>query len=138
MAFFSEVVPQTLINRYLENSRNPIYSVELLGALVSILLWAKLFPHRYVVSYLDNEAAREALVKAWSQVDDANRIIKLYANEEVKFSGKPWFGRVPTHSHPADAPSRLQISDLISRGVEHHEFQWDMWLKDLMDEAHSH
>ena len=43
MAFFSEVVPQTLINRYLENSRNPIYSVELLGALVSILLWAKLF-----------------------------------------------------------------------------------------------
>ena len=133
LAFFSEIVPQKLIDRYLENSRNPIYSVQLLGALVSILLWAKLFPHRYVVSYLDNEAARAALIKAWSQVDDANRIIKLYVNEEVRFFWKPWFGRVPTHSNPADAPSRLDTSDLIARGVEHHEFQWDMWLKDLMD-----
>ena len=89
-----------------------------------------------MVSFLDNVSARAALIKAWSQVDDANRIKKLYVNEEVKFFCKPWFGRVPTHSNPADAPSRLQISDLISEGVEHHEFQWDMWLKDLMDEAH--
>ena len=125
LAFFSEVVPQKLLNKYLESSRDPIYLVELLGALVSILLWAKLFPHRYVVSYIDNEASRAALIKAWSQVDDANRIIKLYVNEEVNFFWEPWFGRVPTHSNPADAPSRFHISELISRGVEHHEFQWD-------------
>ena len=136
LAFFSEVVPQKLLNKYLESSRNPIYLVELLGALVSILLWAKLFPHRYVVSYIDNEASRAALIKAWSQVDDANRIIKLYVNEEVNSFWKPWFGRVPTHSNPADAPSRLQISELISRGVEHHEFRWDDWLNALMDDAH--
>ena len=46
LAFFSEIVPKKLLDRSLENSKNPIYSVELLGALVSILLWAKLFPHR--------------------------------------------------------------------------------------------
>ena len=136
LAFFSEVVPQKLLNKYLESSRNPIYLVELLGALVSILLWAKLFPHRYVVSYIDNEASRAALIKVWSQVDDANRIIKLYVDEEVTCFWKPWFGRVPTHSNPADAPSRLHISELISRGVEHHEFQWDDWLNALMDDAH--
>ena len=100
---------------------------------MSILLWAKLFPHRYVVSYIDNEAARAALVKAWSQVDDANRIIKLDVDEEVTFCWKPWFGRVPSHSNPADAPSRLYTSDLIAQGVEHHEFPWDTWMKDLMD-----
>ena len=68
IAFFSEIIPNKLLNRYLESSRNPIYSVELLGALVSIsiLLWARLFLHRYVVSYLGNEAARAALIKARS------------------------------------------------------------------------
>lgn len=46
--FFSEVVPQRPMDRYLETSRNLIYLVELLGALVAILLWAQTFPHRYV------------------------------------------------------------------------------------------
>ena len=61
LAFFSEIVPQNLLDKYLENSQNPIYSVELLGALVYILLWAKLFLHRYVVSYIDIMKLQEQL-----------------------------------------------------------------------------
>lgn len=136
LGFFSEVVPQRLMDRYLETSRNPIYLVELLGALVAILLWAQKFPHRYVVSYLDNEASKAALIKAWSNIDEANRIIKLYVDEELKRFWKPWFGRVPTHSNPADAPSRLHISDLVASGVERFHFDWNSILDTLVAPAH--
>ena len=103
---------------------------------MSILLWAKLFPHRYVVSYLDNEALKSALIKAWSHSDDANRIIKLYVDEELKSSWKPWFGRVPTHSNPADAPSRLDTSGLEGAGVRKFSFDWNSVTEQLIASAH--
>ena len=136
LGYFSEIVPKKILDKYLESSQNPIYVVELLGTLVAILLWAKHFPHRYVVSYLDNEASKSALIKAWSHFDDANRIIKLYVDEELKYFWKPWFGRVPTHSNPADAPSRLDTSSLDCQGVERFHFDWNIITETLVASAH--
>ena len=106
LAFFSELVPQKLIDRYLE----------ILATLfIQWSLWRLLYLFCFGLSFF-----------LTGMSDDANRIIKLYVNEEVKVFWKPWFGRVPAHSNPADAPSRLHTSDLIARGVEHHEVPWDV------------
>ena len=97
LGFFSEVVPIELM------------IVELLAALVALAVWGDAYPHRYVVNYIDNEASRSALIKAWSSVRYANNIIGNYVELERKSPWKPWFSRVASFSNPRDDPSRLKI-----------------------------
>ena len=61
------------------------------------------------MNYIDNEASRSALVKAWSSVKFANNILGKYVGLELKAAWKPWFSRVASFSNPSDDPSRLKI-----------------------------
>ena len=103
---------------YLQQSDNPIYLIELLAALIALKVWGRRFQQRFVVSFVDNEASRAALIKAWSDVPAANNILRLYVDDEMEHGWKPWFGRVPSHSNPADDPSRLIIDGLLKLNVE--------------------
>ena len=76
--FFSEVVPSSLMEAYLQTSKNPIYLIELLAVFVAIRLWGEACKHIFVVNFVDNEASRSALSKAWSDTSLANNIIRLY------------------------------------------------------------
>ena len=96
LGFFSEIVPSVVVETYLTVSKNPIYLFELLAALVASVLWSTEYPFRYVVNYIDNEASRSALTKAWSNVKFANNIIGKFVELEMSSSWKPWFSRVPT------------------------------------------
>ena len=136
LGFFSEIVPTPLMKCYLFVSQNPIYFVELLAALVAISLWSKLYPHRYVVSYIDNEASRSALVKAWSSVKYANNIIGKYVELEMQYFWKPWFSRVASFSNPSDDPSRLKVSELLDAGVQRFQFDWTSAMQYLSGDAH--
>ena len=80
-----------------------------------------------MVNYIDNEASRSALTKAWSHVKFANNILGKFVELEMLSSWKPWFSRVPTHSNPSDAPSRLQIAELASSGVKRFSCEWQDW-----------
>ena len=75
LGFFSEIVPSVVVETYLSVSKNHIYIIELLAALIASVLWDAEYPFRYVVNYIDNEASRAALIKAWSNVKFANNII---------------------------------------------------------------
>ncbi len=75
LGFFSEIVPSVVVETYLSVSKNHIYIIELLAALIASVLWGAEYPFRYVVNYIDNEASRVALIKAWSNVKFANNII---------------------------------------------------------------
>ena len=44
LGFFSEVVPSELIDVYLTASKNPIYLIELLAALIASVLWSPAYP----------------------------------------------------------------------------------------------
>ena len=136
LGFFSEVVPDELMQVYLKVSQNPIYLVELLAALVAIAVWCPIYPHRYVVSYIDNEASRSALIKAWSNVKYANNIIGRYVDLEMKAFWKPWFSRVASFSNPSDDPSRLQIEELVQSGVQRFHFDWQSEIQALSRDTH--
>ena len=58
-------------------------------------------------------------------------------NDEMKHGWKPWFGRVPSHSNPADDPSRLIIDGLLKLNVERIIFDWKSILPRLVGNAHS-
>lgn len=131
--FFSEVVPSKVIEAYLQTFDNPIYLIELLAVFVGIRSWGGSF----VVTFIDNEASRSGLIKAWSNISFANNIIRLYVDDELEHGWKPWFGRVPTHSNPADDPSRLVIDHLLQAGVRRTSFCWDEVTDTLLVGAHS-
>ena len=74
--FFSEVVPDRLMEAYyLHTSKNPIYLMELLAVFVAIRLWGEACKNNFVVNFVDNEASRSALIKAWSDTALAKKIL---------------------------------------------------------------
>ena len=49
-AFFSEKVPQLILDMFLKHSSHPIFEVELLAALVAAHVWASAISNTYVFS----------------------------------------------------------------------------------------
>ena len=109
LRFFAEVIPDLLLKALKEEAANPIYLIELLAAYLAIFLWGGLHPARYVVSYIDNEASRLALIMAYSSTELGNVIVQMFVRLEDSCQWKVWFGMVGSHSNPSDAPSRLQV-----------------------------
>eukprot|EP00971_Amphidinium_carterae_P304567 6052307-Amphidinium_carterae.1 len=105
--FFSAAVPSWLVDVWRSEGReHVIYQTELLPVLISICLWQESLRGQHVLVFIDNEAARCALVASYAGLEGAMRIIWRVAELTARTLVKPWFARVPSSSNPADAPSR--------------------------------
>ena len=108
---FGEQAPATLLDEFLHESQHPIYEMEVLPVVMACKIWTKYISGSPTVFYLDNTAARSACIKG----DGANRATRRMLFELVKLESRfrilSWFGRVPSHSNLADAPSRLCFND---------------------------
>ena len=109
---FGEQAPATLLDEFLHESQHPIYEMEVLPVVMACKIWTKYISGSPTVFYLDNTAARSACIKG----DGANRatrrmLFELFVKLESRFRILSWFGRAPSHSNSADAPSRLCFSD---------------------------
>ena len=82
----------------------------------------------YLIVYIDNEAARSALMKSYSSVLFGNVITTCFAQIEFEQNLKVWFGRVPSYSNPADKPSRFEIQQLLDAGSALVKPSWDQLL----------
>ena len=131
LKFFSEVLPERIMTWLHSEAENPIYLVEILAVYVALYLWGTENFGRYVVAYVDNEASRLALIKAYSSTKLGNVILSNFVSLEDKVQWKVWFGRVASHSNPSDAPSRLEISDLLRRSVCRNLVPWEMVISEL-------
>ena len=105
--FFSSEITGKDLEKLLGHSNHPIYEVELAAVMVAFDVWMSLLKDTYSVFYVDNEAARSALVSGRSSTQNGRAIIQRILNSEHQTLCRPWFGRVPSHSNPADAPSAL-------------------------------
>ena len=112
-AFFSEQVPQLIMDMFLKHSSHPIFEVELLAVVVAAHVWAQALANTYIVFYIDNEAAKSTLIKSHSSVLFGNVLTTCFAQIEFEQNLKVWFGRVPSYSNPADKPSRFEIQQLL-------------------------
>ncbi|CAE7248436.1 unnamed protein product [Symbiodinium sp. CCMP2456] len=66
LSFFSGKLPADSVHKLRESSEHPIYEVELLAIWAAFQLWMQQLKDRFVVVYLDNEAAKGALVSGKS------------------------------------------------------------------------
>ena len=89
-----------------ESSQNPICQVEALGVLAALFAWELALVDRPVVSWIDNEATRAALVCGYSAQRDLAKILEAITTKEVVIQASLWFERVPSAANVADAPSR--------------------------------
>ena len=73
--------------------------------------------HCQCVFYLDNEAAKGALIRATTCTVPGRAILQSFIEEEMACQVKVWFSRVPTSSNISDAPSRLDTGEMDTLGV---------------------
>eukprot|EP00435_Cladocopium_sp_Y103_P052672 s2156_g16.t1 len=97
----------TLLEEFLENSKHPIYELEIFPALIALKTWGDRLKGSQVVFYLDNDAARSALVRADGATELSQCLLRQFVGMEKDLGILPWFSRVPSASNPADDASRL-------------------------------
>ena len=93
--------------------RQIITQVELYPVLVARLLWSDLFLGARVWIFIDNDAARQSLIKGWSDSPSSNELLNRVALHEATHPYHVWYARVPSWSNPADAASRLRLQDVV-------------------------
>ena len=136
LRYFSGKVPALLMQDFLQESKNPIYLIEMLACYIAFKLWGSSNLGCYVVLYLDNEASRGAFIKGYSTTRRGNIIVQLVVSCEDSFQWKAWYGRVPTASNMSDAPSRHDTAKLDQAGVPRDDIFWDQIILAYQHQQH--
>ncbi len=68
--------------------------------------------------FVDNEAARGALIKGSTSSAASAGLVGEFWDVVARLGAHVWVERVASHSNPADAPSRNSLSWLQERGFE--------------------
>jgi hypothetical protein len=108
---FGGLIPSSITDVWIQSgSRQVIHQAELYPAVAARLVWAKLLKHRKVLVFVDNEAARVALIKGNSGNHHSAQLVWSFHDMDIEQQCRMWIARVPSCSNPADAPSRLDFA----------------------------
>ena len=104
---WSGKVPQVLLDKWRGIVGDQLICQIELYAMVA-LRWSlsKLFVNRRTLWWVDNDAARYALIKGVSPSLVMKQLVRLFYQFEVEAPTYSWIERIPSSSNPADGPSR--------------------------------
>ena len=133
MEWFGGRVPQDVLKEWSAGgSRQLIGQAEFLPVALARALWRDRLRDRSAICFVDNEAARVDLIKAFSPNVASARMIELVTHLDIGDATLTGYERVPSESNVADPPSRdsappqiegwrpverIQISDADCRTV---------------------
>ena len=118
-----------------EHQEQVIGQAEILPVLIAKSIWGDKLRNRKVIYFIDNDSARLALIKGYSPVLASLLLIMTSAQQDAELSSAPWYARVPTHSNPADEPSRMESTELRKKGallVEPRLKGFNDWFADIL------
>ena len=104
--FFAASISREAMSALLRESQNPIAAIELAAVLIGFILWAADFSGQACIVFVDNDAAKHALVKGASANQAMTAICDTASMFEIEARSICYFERVPSSSNLADAPSR--------------------------------
>ena len=93
-----------------------IYQTEILPQLVARRVWRSRLENRRVLCFVDNNAARDALLKGYTTDVVASDLISEFWLAESRLGCASWFCRVASAANIADGPSRGDHSELDRLG----------------------
>ena len=79
--------------------------------------WRERLVGRLVIHFIDNDSAKDALIKGHSSHPASMEIIEQVWAQELEFQSSSWYDRVPSASNPADGPSRGCCKELLDAGA---------------------
>ena len=128
ISYISEEVPKQWMEHFLKGSQHPVFELELLPVVIALCVWEKFLRNCQSVFYLDNEAARGALISGATPSESGSWLVRTFTVHEMHGQLKVWFARVPTSSNVADKPSRLDVTELNAEGVDRVIIDWNnLW-----------
>ena len=100
------------------------------------LLWE----NRRVLFYVDNDSARDAMIKAYSPSLASQNMIYSFFHLEKSAPSYPWFARVPSSSNIADWPTRGKLQQASELGkAKIFELTWtEELLASFVEEVHGY
>jgi hypothetical protein len=112
--FFGLPVPDVTYRGWRQGASSQVIGqAELWPVLLSLTTWADRLAGRRVIFFIDQDAARQALVKAYSPSRPSAGIIAAAIVKVAELEVYPWFARVPTACNVADAASRLDFAQVL-------------------------
>jgi len=93
----------------LQGQSQTVGQAELLPVWIAKRVWADSLRGVHLLTFLDNDSARFALVAGYSPALASARIVGEAAVSDAALGVHQWVARVPSESNPADAPSRLDF-----------------------------
>ena len=112
-------VPTGLVDKWAKDGvQHPIMQCELLAAAVSLAVWGPVMSSSSLTLWIDNDAARHAIIAAHAFPESNRLIVESCRRSEADHSLRMWVARVPNISNPADAPSRGEIPGFLQTASE--------------------
>ena len=90
-----------------------IGQAELAPVALSLRLWSERLRGKFVIAFIDQDAARAGMVKAYSPSVANAEIIDLVTQAAASFNVFSWFTRVASATNIADLPSRMMWAELL-------------------------
>ena len=88
---------------------------------LALATWKARIANRDVLFFVDNEPAREALVRGSSVADDSSLYVTYCRLLCAEIGAAVWYARVASPSNIADAPSRGSFTSLQASGASWRE-----------------
>ncbi len=114
--FGLELVAEIVDHWQKDGSKQVIGQGELFPVLIAKEVWADTLSHARNLFFIDNESAREALIRNYSPSWSSRELILRVKILDARSASFDWYARVPTCANWADGPSRLRFEDILSIG----------------------
>ena len=117
--FFSSRVGAAAVRHWMgaAGKQQLVGQAEIAPVLLAKAVWRSELRGQALLTFVDNDSARHALVSGYSPVTTSCELISASALLDAELRVAQWVARVPTSSNIADAPSRLEVGELLRIGA---------------------
>ena len=116
--FFGKRICDEMVKKWKMMGRDQVIcQAELVAAPLALATWAAQLANRDLIFFIDNDPAREALIKGASAATDSARYAHACRIIGAECAAACWYARVASPSNLADHPSRGDLPLLKKAGA---------------------
>ena len=117
--YFGGIVSGAIVKDWLAtgDKQRAIHQAEVYPALIALELWAARLHGRRVLMFVDNDSAKESLIKGTTRSRASAQLVANFWCKAAEYGLFIWIERVASAANPADAPSRRACPEWERRGI---------------------